>query len=160
MTLQPGNPVEAQADGEASARTIISVDAMGGDAGPQVVVDGMVLSADRNPRIGFLLHGDEAVLGPLVARRHALDGRCEVRHAPRVVSMEDKPSQVMRHGEGTSMWSAIDCVKDGEASGAVSCGNTGALMAVAMIRLKKVPGINRPAIGCVLAVAQPPAAST
>jgi glycerol-3-phosphate acyltransferase PlsX len=62
--------------------------------------------------------------------------------------MEDKPSQVMRHGQGTSMWGCIDSVRDGAASVAVSCGNTGALMAVAMIRLRRLPGINRPAIAC------------
>jgi len=62
--------------------------------------------------------------------------------------MQDKPSQVMRHGDGTSMWSCIDAVKDGEATVAVSCGNTGALMAVSMIRLRKLPGVNRPAIAC------------
>jgi phosphate acyltransferase len=62
--------------------------------------------------------------------------------------MEDKPSQVMRHGDGTSMWSAIDAIKQGQAQAAVSCGNTGALMAVSMIRLRKLPGVNRPAIAC------------
>ena len=62
--------------------------------------------------------------------------------------MQDKPSQVMRHGAGTSMWSAIDAVRSGEAGAAVSCGNTGALMAVSMIRLRKLPGVNRPAIAC------------
>jgi len=62
--------------------------------------------------------------------------------------MDDKPAQVMRHGAGTSMWSAIDSVKEGESAAAVSCGNTGALMAVSMLRLRKLPGVNRPAIAC------------
>ncbi|NJM83988.1 MAG: phosphate acyltransferase PlsX, partial [Tabrizicola sp.] len=78
-------------------------------------------------------------------------GPCGALHAApraRAVTMDDKPSQVMRHGEGTSMWSAIDSVKHGEATVAVSCGNTGALMAVSMIRLRKLPGVNRPAIAC------------
>lgn len=129
-------------------RIVISVDAMGGDRGPAAVVAGLVLSADVNPDIAFILHGDEAVLRPLVDKRRVLDGRCEVRHAPRAVSMTDKPSQVMRHGEGTSMWSCIDAVKSREATVAVSCGNTGALMALSMIRLRKLPGVNRPAIAC------------
>jgi glycerol-3-phosphate acyltransferase PlsX len=60
--------------------------------------------------------------------------------------MDDKPSHVVRNGEGTSMWSAIEAVRDGSASVAVSCGNTGALMALSMIRLRKLPGVNRPAI--------------
>ncbi|MFN4159426.1 MAG: phosphate acyltransferase PlsX [Gemmobacter sp.] len=127
---------------------VISVDAMGGDRGPAAVVAGLAISAHKNPDIAFILHGDEAVLAPLVARRRILEGRCELRHAPRTVTMHDKPSQVMRHGEGTSMWSCIDAVKSREATVAVSCGNTGALMALSMIRLRKLPGVNRPAIAC------------
>lgn len=119
---------------------------MGGDRGPAAVVAAMVRSADKNPDIGFIAHGDEAVLTPLIARRRQLGGRCEIRHAPRVVTMEEKPSHVMRHGEGTSMWEAIECVRTGEAAAAVSCGNTGALMAISTIRLRRLPGVNRPAI--------------
>jgi glycerol-3-phosphate acyltransferase PlsX len=62
--------------------------------------------------------------------------------------MDDKPSHVMRHGQNTSMWSAIDAVRSGEAQVCVSCGNTGALMVVSMLRLRKLPGVNRPAIAC------------
>jgi glycerol-3-phosphate acyltransferase PlsX len=132
--------------GQAEKRIVISVDAMGGDRGPAAVVAGLVLSADKNPMIGFVLHGDEAILAPLVAKHPELAGRCVVRHAPRVVTMEDKPSQVMRNGEGTSMWSCIESVKQGEATVAVSCGNTGALMALSMILLRRLPGVTRPAI--------------
>jgi glycerol-3-phosphate acyltransferase PlsX len=121
---------------------------MGGDRGPAAVVGGLADAAEKNPDVRFLLHGDEAALRPLLARRPDLSGRVELRHAARVVSMSDKPSQVMRHGEGTSMWATIEAVKRGEAAAAVSCGNTGALMAVSMIRLRKLPGVNRPAIIC------------
>jgi len=142
MAPQPDAPVAPH------VRTVISVDAMGGDRGPAAVVAGMAASAAKNPDIAFILHGDEAELRRLIGRRRALQGRCEVRHAPRAVTMQDKPSQVMRHGEGTSMWSCIDSVKKGEATVAVSCGNTGALMALSMVRLRKLPGVNRPAIAC------------
>ncbi|MBT9245058.1 phosphate acyltransferase PlsX [Gemmobacter fulvus] len=133
---------------QGAQRTVISVDAMGGDRGPAAVVAGLVDSARSDSDIAFLLHGDEAVLRPMIARHTELAGRCEIRHAARVVTMNDKPSQVMRNGEGTSMWSAIDAVKAGEAGAVVSCGNTGALMALSMIRLRKLPGVNRPAIAC------------
>jgi len=136
------------ADPDGPRRFVISVDAMGSDRGPSAVVAGLSISARANPEIAFILHGDEAVLRPLVERRGDLRDRCLIRHAPRVVTMDDKPSQVMRHGEGTSMWSAIDSVKNQEATVAVSCGNTGALMALSMIRLRKLPGVNRPAIAC------------
>ena len=127
---------------------VISVDAMGGDRGPEAVVAGLAKAASENPDVRFLLHGDESVLAPLVQRRRGLSAVVTLRHAPRVVTMEDKPSHVMRHGEGTSMWSCIEAVRKGEAAAAVSCGNTGALMAVSMIRLRRLPGIGRPAIAC------------
>ncbi|MEY8830815.1 phosphate acyltransferase PlsX [Sedimentitalea sp. XS_ASV28] len=127
-------------------RIIISVDAMGGDKGPGAVVAGIAKSADKNPEIGFILHGPEAELRPLVARRAVLKDRVEFRDTADVVTMEDKPRDVMRNGKGTSMWSALESVRNGEAAGVVSCGNTGALMALSVIRLRKLPGVNRPAI--------------
>jgi glycerol-3-phosphate acyltransferase PlsX len=129
-------------------RIVISIDAMGGDRGPAAVVAGMLHSASKNPDVAFIVHGDEGELARLIDRRKGLAGRCVLRHAPRVVTMSDKPSQVMRHGEGTSMWSCIESVRQGEATVAVSCGNTGALMALSMIRLRRLPGVNRPAIAC------------
>jgi phosphate acyltransferase len=133
---------------DGTAKIVISVDAMGGDRGPAAVVAGLVICTKTMPDAHFVLHGDEVELGKLVAAQPELAGRVVLRHAPRVVTMQDKPSQVMRHGDGTSMWSAITSVREGEAQVAVSCGNTGALMAVSMIRLRKLPGVNRPAIAC------------
>ncbi len=127
---------------------VVSVDAMGGDRGPAAVVAGLGICARRNPGVRFLLHGDQAVLNRLLAKQSDIAGRVSVIHAERIVTMSDKPSQVMRHGDGTSMWSTIDSVKQGQAQAAVSCGNTGALMAVAMVRLRKIAGLNRPAIAC------------
>ncbi|MFB9150446.1 phosphate acyltransferase PlsX [Roseovarius ramblicola] len=129
-----------------AARFVISVDAMGGDEGPAAVVAGMALSARKNPRIGFILHGPGDTLGPLVAKRRELAGRVTLRDAPEVVSMTDKPAHVVRHGQGSSMWSALESVRAGEATVCVSCGNTGALMLMSVIRLRKLPGIYRPAI--------------
>ncbi|ODT61698.1 MULTISPECIES: phosphate acyltransferase PlsX [Paracoccus] len=133
---------------ETGGSVVISVDAMGGDRGPSVVVAGMAESAEKNPEVRFIVHGDQAVLEGLIARRKVLAGRCDIRHAGGVVTMHDKPSQIVRKGEGTSMWSALESVKRGEAQVAVSCGNTGALMALSMLRLRKLPGVNRPAIAC------------
>ncbi len=129
-----------------SGRIVISVDAMGGDLGPAAVVAGIAMSAKVNPDIAFILHGPQAELERLVAKRKQLTGRCDIRDAAGVVAMTDKPSHIMRHGKDTSMWSTLDAVRDGEATVAVSCGNTGALMALSMVRLRKLPGVNRPAI--------------
>lgn len=147
MSLSPPNMPEPRVP-ENGGHVVISVDAMGGDRGPSVVVAGLAESAEKNPEIRFIVHGDEAQLSGLIARRKVLAGRCDIRHASGVVTMTDKPSQVLRKGEGTSMWSALESVRAGEAQVAVSCGNTGALMALSMLRLRKLPGVNRPAIAC------------
>jgi glycerol-3-phosphate acyltransferase PlsX len=138
-----------QTTGEKPAgMVVISVDAMGGDKGPAAIVAGLVLSAAAHPEVNFLLHGQGLVLQPLVAAEASLCGRVTLYEAAAVVSMTDKPSQIMRHGQATSMWSTVEALRSGQAQAAVSCGNTGALMAVSMLRLRKLPGVNRPAIAC------------
>jgi glycerol-3-phosphate acyltransferase PlsX len=124
----------------------VSVDAMGGDAGPGVVVAALGRSVVRHPAVRFLLHGDEVQLKPLFARRAKLAGKVEIRHSPEIVRMEDKPSQVLRRGRNTSMWRTIEALQKSEAQVAVSAGNTGALMAMSMFQLRTLEGIDRPAI--------------
>jgi len=119
---------------------------MGGDAGPGIVVAALARSAQRHPGVRFIVHGDESKLEPLVARRGKLAGRVTIKHAAETVRMEEKPSLALRRGRNTSMWSAIDSVKQKEAAVVVSGGNTGALMAMSMFQLGVVDGISRPAI--------------
>ena len=127
-------------------RIIISVDAMGGDLGPASVVAGIALSAKINPNIGFILHGPRDTLERLTAKRKVLHGRCQIQDAKDVVAMTDKPSQVARNGRESSMWSALESVRSGDATVCVSCGNTGALMMLSVLRSRRLPGIYRPAI--------------
>jgi len=127
----------------------VSIDAMGGDAGPGVVVSALLKTIQRHTDVNFILHGDEAQLRPLLARQPKLKGRASARHAPGRVTMEDKPSYVLRRGKDTSMWHTINCVKQGEADVAISAGNTGALMAVSMFGLGIIEGISRPAIAVI-----------
>lgn len=136
-----------QAQSPLAGEIVLSIDAMGGDLGPAAVVAGIADCAARAPSLKFIVHGDEAQILPLIEAR-GISGVCDVRHAAGVVSMTDKPSVVLRTGKDTSMWSTIEAVRNKEAAVAVSCGNTGALMAVSMIRLRKLPGVNRPAIAC------------
>ena len=128
------------------AQGVLSIDAMGGDHGPSAIVAGLERAVANTPEMRFLVHGPEDELRALIAKRRGLSDHCDIRHADGAVSMSDKPSQVMRTGKGTSMWSAIDAVREGEAEVCVSCGNTGALMAISMLRLRKLPGVDRPAI--------------
>ncbi|HXL98383.1 MAG TPA: phosphate acyltransferase PlsX [Rhizomicrobium sp.] len=124
----------------------VSIDAMGGDTGPGIVVAALARSAVRHPAVRFLLHGDEAVLGPLFAKRAKLLERVEIRHSAEFVRMDEKPSQALRRGRNTSMWRAIESVKNAEAQVIISAGNTGALMAMSMFQLRVLEGIDRPAI--------------
>ena len=75
----------------ARKRTIISVDAMGGDQGPPAVVSGIAKSAEKNPDIGFIVHGRAAEIAPLVEKAGLTD-RCEIRDAAEVVTMDAKPA--------------------------------------------------------------------
>lgn len=134
-------------DTGAEQRLVLSVDAMGGDEGPAPIVAGLAKFLAKDDEAHVLLHGPKDALKPLVKKRK-IKHRVTIIHADDVVDMSDKPSQVMRHGKNTSMWSAIDAVRNKQASVCVSCGNTGALMAVSMIRLRKAEGVNRPAIAC------------
>jgi len=127
----------------------VSVDAMGGDAGPGIVITALLRSIQRHPEVRFLLAGDESVLNGLLARHPRLKDRIQVRHAPDRVAMEDKPSHVLRRGRETSMWRAIEAVKNKDAEVAVSAGNTGALMAMSMYQLGVIEGISRPAIASI-----------
>lgn len=127
----------------------ISLDAMGGDHGASVVVPGAALALERHPEIRFLMFGQESVIAPLLDQHPRLKSVTEVRHTDVTVAMDDKPSQALRSGRGkSSMWKAIQAVRDGEADAAVSAGNTGALMAMAKICLKTMAHIERPAIAC------------
>lgn len=119
---------------------------MGGDRAPDVVIGGAEQAHARFPHVRFLLFGDAARLEPLLARTPKLKPQVEVRHTPDVIAPDEKPSIALRRGRNSSMRLAIDAVASGEASGVVSAGNTGALMATAKFVLKTLPGIDRPAI--------------
>lgn len=128
---------------------IISVDAMGGDNAPEVIIKGLehfLRHEGEGRRARFLLHGNETELKPLLAKCPRTRERSEIYHTDLEVSMDDKPSQALRRGKGSSMWNAIADVKGGRAEIAVSAGNTGALMAMSLVQLRPKQGVRRPAI--------------
>ena len=127
----------------------ISIDAMGGDHGPSVVVPAIGVFRRRHGGEGvhFLLHGDEAAIRAELTRATVDPEGIEVRHTDKVIAMDEKPAQAMRRGKGSSLWNAIEAVKTGEAHAVVSAGNTGALMAVSKLLLRmSAHGLERPAI--------------
>ncbi|MBX3481424.1 MAG: phosphate acyltransferase PlsX [Caulobacter sp.] len=127
---------------------ILSVDAMGGDHGPSVVIPALGFAAGRlaGQGVRFIVHGDQARIEPELAKAAALNGLVEVRHTEKFISMDEKPAQAMRRGKGSSLWNAVECVKAGEAAAAVSAGNTGAMMAISMLILRLAAEVNRPAL--------------
>lgn len=119
---------------------------MGGDHGPSVVIPACAQAAAELPDIRLLLHGDETAIRAEMARHPKLAERAEVRHADRVISMDEKPAQAMRRGKGTSMWNAIEAIREGKANAAISSGNTGALMAISKLILRMSADLDRPAL--------------
>ena len=129
----------------------LSLDGMGGDDAPDIVLDGISLARKRHPDVRYLLFGDEAVLQPLLEKRYkGLRNIVTLCHAPDIVTNNDKPSVALRNGRNSSMAKAIKAVKDGQADGVVSAGNTGALMAMSKLSLRTLPGIDRPAIAALM----------
>ena len=123
----------------------LSIDAMGGDHAPEIVMQGLQLFGQQRSNTRFLLHGKADELAPLI-EKYRLGERSSVIDCPDVVSMSAKPSSALRNGKATSMWGMIDSVKRGDAHAGVSAGNTGALMAMSMMILRKMPGVHRPAM--------------
>lgn len=128
---------------------ILSIDAMGGDNAPDIVVNGIehfLKSEGQGRKARFLLHGNESALKLLLAKAPLTRERSEIRHTDKSIAMDEKPSQALRRGKGSSMWNAIEAVKQGEAGVALSAGNTGGLMAISMMRLRTMQGVQRPAL--------------
>ncbi|WP_395333566.1 phosphate acyltransferase PlsX [Novosphingobium sp. BL-8H] len=128
----------------------IAIDAMGGDEGVRVMIEGAALARRRHERFKFLLVGDEARIKTALENHPNLRASSEILHTEGVISGEDKPSQALRRAKGTSMGRAIEAVKAGDAGAAVSAGNTGALMAISKLALRTMPGIDRPALAALL----------
>jgi glycerol-3-phosphate acyltransferase PlsX len=119
---------------------------MGGDHGPESVIPGAALVHTDFPDIRFLFFGDEVKIRALLERHPELLPVSKIIHTDKIIRNDEKPSLALRASKGTSMRMAIEAVETGQAQAAVSSGNTGALMAVAKIVLRMLPGIHRPAI--------------
>ncbi|MDD5579712.1 MAG: phosphate acyltransferase PlsX [Methylobacter sp.] len=125
----------------------ISIDAMGGDRGPEVTIPASLDCLKNNPDLKLILVGDEAAILQYLA--HRIDEyreRLTIKHASQCVGMDESPSKALKNKKDSSMRVAINLVRDGYADACVSAGNTGALMAIARFVLKMIPGIDRPAI--------------
>lgn len=128
----------------------ISIDAMGGDFGPEVVIPGAAIALERHPDIRFVIYGLADRVEPILLKYPKLKAASEFRVSEMAVRMDEKPGQALRNGRGkSSMWQALEAVKEGEADACVSAGNTGALMAMSKFCLRMMPQIERPAIAAI-----------
>jgi glycerol-3-phosphate acyltransferase PlsX len=127
-------------------RLTIALDVMGGDRAPDIVLKGANIARERFPHTEYLLFGVEPKIKRLLDRLPRLRKVATVHHTDDVVSNDAKPSVALRTNRRSSMALAIGAVAEGHAAAAVSAGNTGALMAMAKLALRTLPGIDRPAI--------------
>jgi glycerol-3-phosphate acyltransferase PlsX len=133
----------------------IAVDVMGGDHGVAVVIEGVRLALQTNTRISELyLVGDEAPIRSAMSKRHLADNRVKIVHTDEVLTMEDKPIDVLRKKKDCSMARAVELVKQGQADAVISRGNTGGLVAAATVKLRPLEGVERPAIATVIPTPQ------
>jgi len=128
----------------------ISLDAMGGDHGPETVIGGANIVLSRKPDLQFEIYGERAVVASVLDKYPNVKNVSNVYDCEISIAMDDKPSQALRRGRYKSgMWRSVDSVRQGEASVCVSAGNTGALMAMSKFCLKTQPGITRPAMAAI-----------
>ena len=129
----------------------IALDAMGGDFGPPNLVGGAVLALREYRRIGKLfLVGDSKQIEAELKKQRCNDSRVEIVHASQVVDMSDRAVESVRRKKDSSVSRAVDLVKHGQADAIVSAGHTGAAVAASKIKLRTLPGIDRPGIAAIL----------
>lgn len=125
----------------------IALDAMGGDFGPPNLVGGAVLALREYPQIDKLfLVGDAPRIETELKKQKCNDRRIEILHSTQVVEMSDGAVQSVRRKKDSSVSRAVDLVKKGEAAAIVSAGHTGAAVAATAIKLRMLPGVERPGI--------------
>ena len=124
---------------------IIAIDAMGGEGSPKKVIDGIIFNHKSNKNIFFKIFGDEKQIIKLI------DGKINknffvIYHTDNVVKSTDSPLEGAKRGKNTSMWLAVQSVKNKEADIVISAGNTGALLVISKLNLKMIDNIDKPAL--------------
>ncbi|OGN87419.1 MAG: phosphate acyltransferase PlsX [Chloroflexi bacterium GWC2_73_18] len=143
MDLSAVRP-EAVAGGDASRRIRVAVDAMGGDYGAEEVVAGALEYAREDPSSELILVGDEARIARCISG--PLPDHVSLVAASQVIEMDDQPALALREKRDSSITVATDLVREGRADAVVSAGHTGAAMAAGVLRLGRLPGVDRPAL--------------
>lgn len=125
----------------------IAIDAMGGDFGPTPIMEGLFSALRHNNSFTAIAVGDEEVLKPLIPSY--LSNRIEILHTTDTISMHDSATDALKRKEST-IYKAIELVKEGTADAVVSAGHSGASMSLATLRIGRIKGVTRPAIATLM----------
>jgi glycerol-3-phosphate acyltransferase PlsX len=129
----------------------IAVDVMGGDHGCGSVIDGVKLALDANAKISeILLVGKQEEIKSALTKSQCHDARVKIVHASEFLEMDDKPVEAIKRKKDSSILRAVELVRDGKADAIISQGNTGGIVAASHIRLRPLPGVERPAIAVIM----------
>ncbi len=123
----------------------IAVDAMGGDGSPKKVIDGIILNNKSNKNNFFNIFGDKNKIYPLINKKIPKE-YYEIIHTEKKIESTDSPLEGAKRGKDTSMWLAIQSVKEKVSDIVISAGNTGALLVVSKLNLKMIENIDKPAL--------------
>ena len=124
----------------------IAVDAMGGDNSPQKIIDGIELHQQKSKDIFYKLFGDKNIIEPIIKKKSIDNSSFEIIHTEEKIKGEDSAFTAAKRGKKTSMWLAIDSVKNNHSDIIISAGNTGALLVIAKLNLKMIENIDKPAL--------------
>ena len=125
---------------------IIAIDAMGGDDSPKKIIEGISLFLKSSNNVKFNIYGDEKLILPLINKFNISNDLFNLIHTENIVEGEDTPLSAAKRGKDTSLWLAVNSVKQGEADAIVSAGNTGALFLISKLNIKMIEKIDKPAL--------------
>ena len=129
-----------------SNKVKIAVDAMGGEHSPKKIIDGIEASLKFNENNHFYLFGNKVLIEKIIGNRKNLFKSCELVHTDDKILDDESPLAAAKRGKNSSMWKAIESLKDKKTDIALSAGNTGALLVFSRLLLKTIDGISKPAL--------------
>ena len=127
-------------------KTIIAVDAMGGEGSPKKIIDGIKLSLEDSKENFFQIYGDKNLINSLISDKDEINEYSEVFHCDGKVADDDTPLSAAKKNNATSMWKSIESQKNGSSQISLSAGNTGALLILSRLILNMITGVDKPAL--------------
>ena len=129
-----------------SNKVKIAIDAMGGENSPKKIVEGIEISLKSNQENFFYLYGQKDLLEKEISKKKFAIKHCEIINTKDIILDDESPLGAAKKGRESSMWKAIESLKEGKSDISLSAGNTGALLVISRLLLKTIKGINKPAL--------------